>query len=486
MIMSPQKKSIIYMLFALSLALTLSCNLTSALYGDGEEDQVEQPVATLPPEPEPTEPAAPLQQALTQFAYNGVELEYDPAFVTYVNGKIEEGFPCDVLSPTPPHITLNIDLAIDAQAPFTPTLSVFPVQDYINLCGETESVVGSSSVWVNETLDALKGAIATQSGDVRVPPLPLVNAGEPLHERGQYLPFRNGAGVRAIVAYAHDVWFFHNDSIMYYFQGLTADGEYYVTASFPVDAPFLIDSPEPSENTNEQAIPIPEYNLADFQSFSQVVETYNTEARRLFGLTTDAEFIPDISALDAFIASLLVAPDPAAFSIAPSSGPCTLIAEQDVTIYRRPYPEAEVFSTLSAGLEVTVGGVTADGWYGFDPAVAQAANIGVFRLRWVDGSIGVRLEGGCGGVPEMVGPLPGICFTMPMGDVPVYVNADMSSAVVATLVMNDYAAVLGRTDDGWAQVDLSAGNTGLELTGWIEAATLNMNGPCWDLPTLTP
>jgi hypothetical protein len=486
MIMSSKSKSILYMLFALSLALTVSCNLTSALYSEGEEDQADQPVATLPPEPEPAEPAAPPQPELVQFIYDGIELEYDPAIVANVTGEIQEGFPCDVLSPMPPYILLQVDLAIDAGGNLPPTVSVFPVREFLDFCHDSESPVGDSSVWVNETLDALKAAIASQSGDVNVPPLPLVNAGEPLHERGRYLTFQNGAGVRAIVAYAHDIWFFHNGSILYYFQGLTADGEYYITARFPVDAPFLIDGPEPSENTNERAIPIPEYDVTDFDSFSQVVETYNREARRLFGVTPDAEFTPDLDVIDAVIASLLVAPDPAAFSAAPPSGPCMLIAEQDVTIYKRPYPGAEVFSTLSAGLEVTVDGVTADGWYGFDPGVAQAANIGVFRLRWVDGSSGVRLEGGCGGVPEMVGPLPGVCFTMPMGDVPVYQNADTSSVVIATLIVNDYAAVLGRTDDGWAQVDLSAGNTGLELTGWIEAATLNMNGPCGDLPTVTP
>jgi hypothetical protein len=484
--MSSQNKSIVYMLFALSLVLTLSCNLPSALYGDEETDQGEQPVATLPPEPESTEPAAPPQQGLMQFTYHGIELEYAPAFATNVTGEIQEGFPCDMLSPMPPHITLNIELAGDVRASFTPTISVFPVQDYIDFCDESESIVGGSSVWVNETLDALKGAIASQSGDVRVPPLPLINAGEPLHEGGQYIPFRNGAGVRAIVAYAQDMWFFNNDSILYYFQGLTTDGEYYVSARLPVSAPFLIDGPEPVENTNEQAIPIPEFDVSDFEAFVQVIEDYNEEARRRFGLTPDAEFIPDLSTLDAFIASLLVAPDPAAFSIAPASSPCMLIAEEDVTIYKRPHPNAEVFSTLAASLEVTVDGVTADGWYGFDPGVAQAANIGVFRLRWVDGSTGVRLHGDCDSVPEMVSPLPDACYTMPMGDVLVYENADASSVVIATLVVNDYAAVLGRTDDGWAQVDLSVGNTGLDLVGWIEAATLNMNGPCGDLPELNP
>jgi hypothetical protein len=315
--MSSQRKSIVYMLFALSLTLTISCNLPSALFGDGEEDQGEQLVTTLPPQPEPTEPVTPPQQALTQFTYRGIELEYDPAFVTNIIGEIQEGIACDVLSPRPPHIILQIDLPVDFRNAYESTISIFPVQDYIDLCDETESPLGSSSVWVNETLDALQGAIVSKSGVVSVPPLPLVNAGEPLHERGQYLPFQNGAGVRAIVAYAHDVWFFHNDSISYYFQGLTSDGEYYISARFPIFAPFLIDGPDPSENTNEQAIPIPEYDLNDFDTFIQAVEEYNGEARRLFNVTTDEEFIPDLRALDALIVSLLVDPDPGAFSVTP-------------------------------------------------------------------------------------------------------------------------------------------------------------------------
>ena len=306
--MSSQLKSIVYMLLALSLALTVACNLTSALSGGGEDDQGEQPVATLPQQPEPTEPVVPPQKAFTQFTYRGIELEYDPALVTNVTGQIRVGLACDSLSPIPPHITLQIDLPIDFRNAYEPTISVFHVQDYIDFCDESESPLGSSSVWVNETLDALKGAIASQSGDVSVPPLPMVNAGEPLHERGQYLPFQNGAGVRAIVEYAQDMWFFNNYSISYNFQGLTTDGEYYITGRFPVFAPFLIDGSEPSENSNEHAIPIPEYDVTDFDTFIQVVEDYNGEARRLFGVRTDAEFIPDLRALDAIIASLLVAP----------------------------------------------------------------------------------------------------------------------------------------------------------------------------------
>jgi len=35
-------------------------------------------------------------------------------------------------------------------------------------------------------------------------------------------------------------------------------------------------------------------------------------------------------------------------------------------------------------------------------------------------------------------------------------------------------------------VDLSVGNLGLEITGWMEGMYVNFNGPCMDLPIFSP
>ena len=168
-----------------------------------------------------------------------------------------------------------------------------------------------------------------------------------------------------------------------------------------------------------------------------------------------------------------------------SAGSCELIAEGEVTAHTRPDSRAPVFGVMEPGFRWMVEGRTSDGWWGFEPGVAQAANVGVFRLRWVEEDGAFRLEGECGGVPELIGPPAGVCFTMPMGEVQVHAEADPSSEVVATLSIGDYAAVLGKSGD-WAKVDLSLGNTGVGATGWVPAAVLNMNGPCDDLPVLVP
>jgi hypothetical protein len=167
------------------------------------------------------------------------------------------------------------------------------------------------------------------------------------------------------------------------------------------------------------------------------------------------------------------------------TGPCTLVADGEVTVYNRPHLDAAVFGSMTAGLSVQLQASTIDGWWGFEPGVAQAANVGIFRLRWVHESAPVHVEGSCGGLPEVEGPPAGVCFDMPMEDVDVHAGPDLSSDVVATFTFGDYAAVVGMSD-GWAKLDLAMGNTGQDTTGWVLAATLNMNGPCDILPTAKP
>jgi hypothetical protein len=170
----------------------------------------------------------------------------------------------------------------------------------------------------------------------------------------------------------------------------------------------------------------------------------------------------------------------------PLPGPCEAVAEAKVVVYQRPSSQADVFGSLPFGSRVVVEGRTADGWLGFDPGVAQAANVGIFRLRWVNGSSGVRVEGDCRGVPELPGLPARVCFTMPMDEVLVYAEPSTSAEIVAVLTLGDYAAVTAMTSDEWAAVDLSVGNTALDVQGWILKTTLNLNGPCTYLPFVEP
>jgi hypothetical protein len=164
--------------------------------------------------------------------------------------------------------------------------------------------------------------------------------------------------------------------------------------------------------------------------------------------------------------------------------PCLIVAQGDVTVYSRPSSNAAVFGSMASGFHVIPGGRTADGWLGFDPGVTHAANVGIFRLRWIEESSNIELGGTCEDLPELEEPPAGVCFTMPMDGVIVYTEADVSSEVIATMKWGAYTAVTGKTKGDWARVDLGAGNVGLDLAGWVQGVTLNLNGPCDDLPTV--
>ncbi len=170
------------------------------------------------------------------------------------------------------------------------------------------------------------------------------------------------------------------------------------------------------------------------------------------------------------------------------AGECDITAAAEGAIaYTRPSTAAQEFASMgNADLPNQVLARTADGWLGFDPHKAQAANIGVFRLRWVQASQ-VTTAGDCDAVEVVVGPLPNVCYDMPMEDTPVYTQPEGTSTLITTLAVEQYAAVLGTTaSQDWAKLDLSVGNIGLSQQGWVDAGSLNMNGPCDPLPVLVP
>ena len=174
---------------------------------------------------------------------------------------------------------------------------------------------------------------------------------------------------------------------------------------------------------------------------------------------------------------------PAPTAETPTTAGCELVANTQTTVYQRPSLDADVFGTLSAGDRATVRANTADGWLGFDPGIAQAANVGVFRLRWVLRSDAISLEGACQDLPVVVGPPVGVCFTMVMEDVPVYSKPDTSSALLATMHSGDYAKVAGTAGD-WFQLDLNVGSLGQNQIGWMSSQYVNFNGPCDNLPAV--
>jgi hypothetical protein len=166
--------------------------------------------------------------------------------------------------------------------------------------------------------------------------------------------------------------------------------------------------------------------------------------------------------------------------------PCMLKVNSEVNAYKRPSLESEIFATMPLDMSFYVEARTADGWIGFDPAYAQAGNIGVFHHRWVQETSDLMFEGDCGDIPIVAGPPPGVCLTMPMGYVPIYTEPDTSSRVVIIMQPEEYIEVVGKSADNWIIANLSVGNIGMAGTGWLLDYHVTLNGPCLDLPIVAP
>jgi hypothetical protein len=169
---------------------------------------------------------------------------------------------------------------------------------------------------------------------------------------------------------------------------------------------------------------------------------------------------------------------------------CTLVANSDVTLYNRPDLGASQFGVMAAGDTAVISGQTANGWLGFEPAVAQAANVGLFRLRWLVPGSDVTTSGNCDTLTIYPVISPTACYEMAMADTPIYDQPTETTVTIATLPAGSYTAVIGKSDQSWYQVNLGDGSLadsqGGQI-GWIAPEAGNFNGQsCANLPTVNP
>jgi hypothetical protein len=182
----------------------------------------------------------------------------------------------------------------------TGCVTVYPVASY-----------REGTLFGDDIIDGLESAIGTQSNGY----FPVLMAHILLRAQTQHMRFQNGAGIRAIVMKGQDTVLANNESVAYEFHGLTDDGQYYVAAVFPIDAPILLSTYDLAENTNEAAVPVPELPTDDVE-MGAVMREYNQEAQRQLDSLGGSDFTPDLGLLDALVSSILIEPPPELPSVA--------------------------------------------------------------------------------------------------------------------------------------------------------------------------
>ena len=193
-------------------------------------------------------------------------------------------------APLPERVSFAFE-GYPVQGRWQPQLEIIPVDPYLAIYPDA-----AESINVLRSLIAERPALGTrypafrpsQGGNV-VPHLPPVNEGLVLAPKMKYVDSGSGAGIRYIAFFAQDAVPVDPASLKYTFQGLTNDGKYYISASFPVTVDIGVAPP---------AGTAPEEMDAYYQAVATSLEQRD-----------DRAFTPALDMLDALIASIQIGPE---------------------------------------------------------------------------------------------------------------------------------------------------------------------------------
>jgi hypothetical protein len=229
-----------------------------------------QEAEELPPPPEP------------DVSYQGISFSYDDTLARTVSTEIVPKQEDSAVDPwnTPDYIQFTFNGYPLADAFHTPKIMVFPVDAY-NAINPT---AGDSIYQLNQLIQS------EPENPEEIPVLPVIPAAQYMRAQVRYLRFQNGEGVRFLTQYGQDAWPINNDEMFYSFQGITDDGQFYISAILPISHPSL---PDPETVTMDDAF------YEDFMQYVAVIEGQ-------LSAESPNSFTPTLSTLDGMIESLLV------------------------------------------------------------------------------------------------------------------------------------------------------------------------------------
>ena len=275
-----------------------------------EQAQQQQPPADNPPQPEqpadPQQPAQPEQQPpadnpqpdtpaqpeqppaqegpVPNAVFGDISFFLDPAVAaSATHSSVPATGPDDPWG-LPAHDKISFTYYTGSPSYHDPRIIIIPIADYI---ARNEGAAGPR--------DRLQQLISTRPQDPgdQLPFLPIWNAGPQFDTKFAYLDFQNGAGIRYITQHGQTEWPINNNDMFYTYQGLTSDGQYYVSAILPIHHPSL--------PANGDAA-----GITDWLAFSQNYTTYTADTGHQLNTEPDNMFTPSIKHLDAIFASLKV------------------------------------------------------------------------------------------------------------------------------------------------------------------------------------
>ncbi len=194
----------------------------------------------------------------------------------------------------PPHIVVSFggpDEKADHPEVFSPYVAqgrILPVQAYLDMY----EAAGSDSV--RNRVETLTSILEERPETIEggIPVLPETGAVQILHGKINYIDFDGGSGIGFVAHHAPDVSPIFNNHINYLFQGLTGDGQHWVSFVWPLTVNFLPSLEEATQEYQDKA-------YSDHPAYLEEVNKMVEEA-------ADSDFDPVLVALNQMMQTLII------------------------------------------------------------------------------------------------------------------------------------------------------------------------------------
>jgi hypothetical protein len=277
---SKHRLSVVMIIMTL-VAVSLACDTGSTGNGLNVETQVALTLDAMAGETI----ESPAPATCTTVTFNGISLCYDPAIASATTTSIVPAIssPDDPWFNAPQIEQIDFTSYVTGEKFHSPRVMVFSVSEYQALNENASATISELQQYI-----ANKPNIPADA----IPFLPRWNAAQLFKVMPAFVSFQNGQGIRFLAEYGQYAAPVNNTDLFYTFQGITNDGQYYVSVILPVTHPSL--PPDPNVDAALQ-----QELYDDYQGYlADVIPTLSAQPLN--------SFLPDLSLLDTMIQSMTI------------------------------------------------------------------------------------------------------------------------------------------------------------------------------------
>jgi hypothetical protein len=242
--------------------------------------------------------------------YRGVSFDYSASLASEIKAETIPAYALNYETDkpdnaVPEHIVFKFAGSYASRhtsSSFSPRIAIYPIEGYKKALAKSQSYVQQFEA----DIQRLKRILSQKAGawDGEIPLLPFGSASQEFHARVKYLNFQNGSGVMFLTQYNIEPALINNQGLTYAFQGITDDGTYYVSATFPVTVPFLPENYSTMNTEDYNLIPPKSYQGYEYESYQKSYKSYLDKVINKLESLPSENYQPDLVILENLIHSL--------------------------------------------------------------------------------------------------------------------------------------------------------------------------------------